>query len=63
MLKMVLLFFGYYVNDPERFGVMEFDIRWNILSVEEKIIIQGATTALQDNIVIRKETRCKDFCT
>ena len=28
--------FGYYVNDPERFGVMEFDEEWNILSVEEK---------------------------
>ena len=28
--------FGYYVNDPERFGIMEFDADWNILSVEEK---------------------------
>lgn len=28
--------FGYYVNDPERFGIMEFDKAWNILSVEEK---------------------------
>jgi len=28
--------FGYYVNDPERFGIMEFDQDWNILSVEEK---------------------------
>lgn len=28
--------FGYYVNDPERFGVMEFDDDWNVLSVEEK---------------------------
>ena len=28
--------FGYYVNDPERFGIMEFDTDWNILSVEEK---------------------------
>ncbi len=28
--------FGYYVNDPERFGIMEFDEKWNILSVEEK---------------------------
>ena len=30
--------FGYYVNDPERFGIMEFDKDWNILSVEEKPI-------------------------
>ena len=28
--------FGYYVNDPERFGIMEFDSDWNVLSVEEK---------------------------
>ena len=28
--------FGYYVNDPERFGIMEFDEQGNILSVEEK---------------------------
>ena len=28
--------YGYYVNDPERFGVMEFDSDWNVLSVEEK---------------------------
>lgn len=28
--------YGYYVNDPERFGIMEFDPEWNILSVEEK---------------------------
>lgn len=28
--------FGYYVNDPERFGIMEFDHEMNILSVEEK---------------------------
>ena len=27
---------GYYVDDPERFGIMEFDDDWNILSVEEK---------------------------
>lgn len=28
--------FGYYVNDPERFGIMEFDDNMKILSVEEK---------------------------
>lgn len=28
--------FGYYVNDPERFGIMEVDQEGNILSVEEK---------------------------
>lgn len=28
--------FGYYVENPERFGIMEFDQDWNVLSVEEK---------------------------
>lgn len=28
--------FGYYVNDPERFGIMEVDAHEKILSVEEK---------------------------
>ena len=28
--------FGYYVNDPERFGIMEFNEDGKILSVEEK---------------------------
>ena len=28
--------FGYYVNDPERYGVAEFDKEGNVLSIEEK---------------------------
>ena len=28
--------FGYYVNDPERFGIVEFDDNWRVISVEEK---------------------------
>ncbi|CAA0149894.1 glucose-1-phosphate thymidylyltransferase RfbA [Tenacibaculum maritimum] len=28
--------FGYYVNDPERYGVAEFDESGNVISIEEK---------------------------
>lgn len=28
--------FGYYVKDPERFGIVEFDKQRNVISVEEK---------------------------
>ncbi|PKM90648.1 MAG: glucose-1-phosphate thymidylyltransferase [Firmicutes bacterium HGW-Firmicutes-10] len=28
--------FGYYVNDPERFGIVEFDDQGKVISVEEK---------------------------
>jgi glucose-1-phosphate thymidylyltransferase len=28
--------FGYYVNDPDRYGVVEFDDRGNAISIEEK---------------------------
>ena len=30
--------FGYYVNDPERYGVAEFDEQGNVTSIEEKPI-------------------------
>ena len=28
--------FGYYVNDPERYGVAEYDKKGNVTSIEEK---------------------------
>ncbi len=30
------IIFGYYVNDPERYGVAEFDKEGNVISIEEK---------------------------
>lgn len=30
------LVFGYFVNNPKRYGVVEFDDDWNVLSLEEK---------------------------
>ena len=28
--------FGYYVNNPQRYGVAEFDDKGNVLGIEEK---------------------------
>jgi glucose-1-phosphate thymidylyltransferase len=30
------LIFGYHVNDPERYGVVEYDENFNVISIEEK---------------------------
>ena len=30
------IIFGYYTQNPQSFGVVEFDDEWNVLSVEEK---------------------------
>lgn len=35
-LKDGAIVFGYYVNDPERYGVAEFDKNGNVISIEEK---------------------------
>lgn len=34
--KSTATIFGYYVNDPERYGVVEFDKNENVISIEEK---------------------------
>lgn len=36
MNKGIASIFGYYVNDPERFGIVEFDPSGKVISVEEK---------------------------
>jgi len=35
-LKEGAVVFGYYVKDPERYGVLEFDDKCNVVSIEEK---------------------------
>lgn len=35
-LKEGACIFGYYVNNPKSYGVVEFDEKWNVLSIEEK---------------------------
>ncbi len=38
--------FGYYVNDPERYGVAEFDPEGNVLSIEEKPTVPKSNYAV-----------------
>ena len=38
--------FGYWVNDPERYGVAEFDKRGNCLSIEEKPKVRKSNYAV-----------------
>jgi glucose-1-phosphate thymidylyltransferase len=35
-LKEGAIIFGYKVNDPERYGIVEFDDQYHVLSIEEK---------------------------
>jgi glucose-1-phosphate thymidylyltransferase len=51
--------FGYYVNDPERYGVVEFDNNKKVLSIEEKPSKPRSNYAVTglyfyDNTVVQK---------
>jgi glucose-1-phosphate thymidylyltransferase len=40
------LVFGYYVTDPERYGVVDFDDEWKVLSLEEKPAVPKSNYAV-----------------
>ena len=52
------IIFGYKVNDPHRYGIVEFDDQYNVLSIEEKPINPRSSYAVPgmyfyDNQVVR----------
>ena len=56
--------FGYYVNDPKSYGVVEFDARGNVLSLEEKPKFPKSNYAVvglyfYPNSVIKKAKKVK----
>jgi glucose-1-phosphate thymidylyltransferase len=56
--------FGYYVNDPERYGVVEFDRNRKVMSIEEKPAVPKSNYAVTglyfyDNTVAEKAKSLK----
>lgn len=63
-LKSGACVFGYYVNDPERYGVVEFDKNKKVLSIEEKPKSPKSNFAVTglyfyDNTVVKKAKSLK----
>lgn len=63
-LKKGATVFGYYVNDPERYGVVEFDSNGSVLSIEEKPKVAKSNYAVTglyfyDNTVVAKAKTIK----
>lgn len=63
-LKDGAMVFGYYVNDPERYGVVEFDNGGSVKSIEEKPINPRSNYAITglyfyDNTVVQKAKSLK----
>jgi len=58
-IKKGAVVFGYYVNDPERYGVVEFDKNGKVLSLDEKPVDPKSNYAVTglyfyDNTVVEK---------
>ena len=56
--------FGYYVSDPERYGVAEFDSKGNVISIEEKPQVPKSNYAVvglyfYPNDVVKKAKKVK----
>lgn len=56
--------FGYYVNNPKEFGVVEFDEKENVISLEEKPDVPKSNYAIPglyfyDNTVVEKAKKVK----
>ncbi|MDN5200215.1 glucose-1-phosphate thymidylyltransferase RfbA [Fulvivirgaceae bacterium BMA10] len=64
LVKEGAVIFGYYVNDPERYGVVQFDDDGSVLEIEEKPKFPKSNYAITglyfyDNTVVEKAKRLK----